>query len=382
MQIQEIYDVDIYIDDLNIFEASGVVFMGANIYESISNPIPVCNLDLTIPLAWMDERTITDGTVIKFIVKCKDLNISEQYVFRLFNIIEMEVLQKFMKLRLEGVIDFYNGYTSGNSYNMHTTTSAIFKSIADANSLIPNIDMTNDKQLWIAGEKNLYQFMCNICAHSYVDETSCMFWAIDRYKNLLFKNLTTLFRTRQNEIFTFKQMTKPDFKNKLFAYSKAKGSIQSGTNNLKNDGYGGEDFAFNLSTYSFDTITAKKVVAESKMINISKDLSKGLSESWYAFNVGNFHENYFKAHKQNKRILSTYSTYVTLNCQFFQPYRLAQIVQYEYLDSQDENNKLFALSGVYMIDAIHIEISPNAITSDVELVMQGMNSKPITQVIF
>ena len=66
MKIQESYDLDIFIDGLNIFEAPGVIFLGARIYESIENPLPYCTLTLSVPINWMNQRTIVDGTKIRF----------------------------------------------------------------------------------------------------------------------------------------------------------------------------------------------------------------------------------------------------------------------------------------------------------------------------
>ena len=126
-------------------------------------------------------------------------------------------------------------------------------------------------------------------------------------------------------------------------------------------------------------VSAKKVVAESKMMNISKELSKGLAQQFFPFDIGNFHSNYYLAYKQNRRILSTYSSYTVLKTEFLQSYRLGQIVNFEYTDSMNDNNKLESLSGVYMIDAIHIMITTSSIKSNVELVMQGLNGKNTLQ---
>lgn len=382
MQVQEIYDINIFIDELSVFEAPGVSLQNANIFEALSNPVPVCDLTLVVPLNWIDERAIVDGTLIKFIIRSEVLNIDDIYYFRIFNISELNVQQAFVQLKIEGVIDFYNGYMAANNYNMFATTSDIFRAIAINNDLTPVIDATNDKQLWVAGENNTYQFLNKMAQFGWIDETSAMIWAVDKYKNLLYKNLTNLFRTRQDNVFLFQQSSYPDIKNKKYCYTQAKGSLQSGVNNLRNGGYGGNSFTFDTNKYTLDTITAKKVVAESKMMNISKDLSKGLADHWYAFNTGNYHANYLKAYKQNKRILSTYSSYVTLSSQFFQPMRIGQVVQYEYIDSQDTESKLYALSGIYMINALHITITLKDITSDIELVMQGLNSVPITQDVY
>jgi hypothetical protein len=379
MLVQEVYDLNIFIDDLNIFDAKGVVFVRADIFESIMKPIPTCELEVSIPVSWFDYRSIVDGTKIKFSIVSKKWGIADEYTFRIYNVKKLELNQHFVNVSIEGVIDFFDGYSHANEHNAYGLSSEVFRHIALAYGLESDIDFTNDSQLWVAGENNIYQFFNYMAQRGYINETSAMFWCLDRKKRLLYKNLTDLFRNRQEKIYTFVQTPTPNPSQKQFGYTSAKGSIQAGTNNLKNEGYGGVDEYFDLLTYSWKDVAARKVVAESNLINISKELAKGLGQNWYPFDVGNLHPNYYTALKQNKRIMSTYSSYMTLESQFFQPYRLAQIVNFEYYDAQDPSNKVYALSGTYVIDAIHISMSLSSITAMVEIAMQGLNGKAKTR---
>ena len=236
--------------------------------------------------------------------------------------------------------------------------------------------------MWVAGENNVYQFLTYLARYGWVDDTSAVFWCFDRHGILLYKNLTKLFRTRQKKVWTFIQSLKPDPSKKEFGYNNVTAAVLAGTNNLRNEGYGGEDFYFDTQEYTLKAFAARKVIAESNLINISKDLSQGLNDVWYPFDIGNFHKNYYKALKQNKRILATYSSYVTVESQFFQPYRLGQIVSFNYSDSNDIKNTLSALSGIFMIDAIHISITADAVSSTAELVMQGLNGQSLTQDVY
>ena len=382
MIVQGIYNLDILIDNLSLFKAPDTVFIKGDIYEAIMNPVPTCSLELIIPLSWFDNRTIADGTLITFEFKSEILNLNERCYFRVFNIEEVQLSQKNATIKLNGVLDFYKGYTPGNDINMYGNSSDVFQRIANIGKLTPNIDSTNDKQLWIAGEKNIYQFMSMIASRGWIDETSAMIWCIDRKKNLLYKNLTSLFRSRQDTVYNFVQKSISACKEKEYEYSGVTGSIQAGSNNLKNEGYGGEDYYFDLLSYSLKPVAARKAVAESKFINISKELSQGLSDCQYPFDVGNFHPNHFLARKQNKRILSTYSTYMILQTQHLQSFRLGQIVTFEFMDSQTKANKSKAMSGVNMIDAIHTEITKEYIKSTVEIVSQGMNGTVTTQEVY
>ena len=139
---------------------------------------------------------------------------------------------------------------------------------------------------------------------------------------------------------------------------------------------------FDLLSYGWKEAVSKKVIAESNIVNINKNLSKGLSQAWYPFDVGNFHKNYYNAIKQNKRILSTFSTYVNIESQFFMNYRLGQIVNFMHMDSQDISNSIHLTSGKYIIKAININMTPSKITSSLKLAMQGLNGTAVTQEVY
>lgn len=382
MKLQEEYDFNVFVDGLNIDSAPGVIFLGAEIREGICDPIPSCLLKLSIPLGWLDERSIVDGTLMKFEIKNTEQNMYENLNFRLYNITKIEINEKFVKVELEGILDFYEGYESGNTFNLYGNSSDVFKEVAKAYNLKSEIDNTNDTQLWVAGENNLYQFLMDTSKYGWIDETSAMFWCMDRHKILLYKNLTSLFRNRTKNIGTFIQTIHPDAKKKEYGYSRANVYVEAGSENLLNGGYGGSDHYFDLLSYNWKEVSAKKVIAESNIINISKELSRGLAQSWYTFDVGNFHPNYRLAQKQNERILSTYSTYVNLTTQYFMPYRLGQIVKFIHMDSQDPENLIKLTSGIFSIIAIRIVIDQKAVTANLQLAMQGLNGKAVTREVY
>ena len=384
MIISERYDLSIYLDELNIFTAPGVVLINADIYEAIANPIPTCQLDIIVPLGWIDNRSIADGSKISFKIRFLEdkTNFVYEYDFRLFDIKRLKIEQKFAHLLISGVLDFYEGYQQGNQFNLYANSFEIVKSICDTYNIKNDIDPTEDKQLWVAGENNTYQFISYLSQYAWKNETSCYFWCFDKERRLLYKDLSLLFRNRQTNIFKFIQSPYAFIDNHEFGYSMASASLLPGINNIHNYGYGGTEYDFDFLTYDIKEISAKKVIAESQVININKELSKGLANEWYPFDIGNFHPNYYTAFKQNMRIMSTYSSYIKLQSQFFQPYRLCQIVNFEYLDAQNPDNKIGCLSGIYMIDAIRTTITTSNITSTVELVMQGMNGNVLTEEVY
>ena len=379
MIINEIYDLNIFIDDANIFEIPQCILLGASIFESITHAIPTCSLKVTLPVGWINTRSIVDGTVIRFDIKSENINFYESLYFRLFNINNFTIEANFCTLELTGVLDFMEGIREANPYNLYGNSSDVVKNIAKQNALKTDIDNTNDTQLWIAGENNVYQFLSIIAQHGWINETSAMFWAFDRHKILLYKNLTSILRNRSDKIWTFTQDQYPDIKNKKYVYTNVRGGVLSGYENIKKEGYGGKDHYFDLLSYTWKEVHANKTIAESEALNLDKEQSKGLAQNWYSFDVGNFHKNYWLAKKQNARLLALYSTYVAIECQYLMNYRLGQIVNFNFTDARDPQTKSRFASGTFIIEEININITNTDITTDLKLVMQGINGQVITR---
>ena len=378
MFIQNTYELHILINGLDITAAPGCMLDHAIIHEDISDLIPTCELHFIVPNAIVDNESFVDGSLIEILLEAADLDFKELLVFRLYQA-DFRLDQDFCNVSVFGFLDFYDGYRYNSTFNIYGSTSDVFNKIADFYKLERSIDNTNDTQLWVAGEGNLYKYLNTMSQYGWVDETSGMFWCMDRHKILLYKNITSLFRNSSKNIWSFLQIQEPSTKEKIFSYETATTVIKAGEENLTHEGYGGDDHYFNLTDYSWKTAVSKRVVAESNILNINKDLSQGLAESWYPFDVGNFHPNYYNAKKQNKRVLSTFSTFVELKSQFFMNYRIGQIVNFVYMDGRDIKNRIGLTSGKYMIKGIEINITPDSITSSLVLVMQGLNGKTSLQ---
>lgn len=379
MVLNDIYDVNIYIDGENIFESPGCILLEASIFESIMHSIPTCTLNVCVPVSWLNDRSIVDGTLFRFDIKCKAFDFYENLYFRLFNIDKFEIEADFCTLELTGTLDFIEGIREANPYNLYGSSSDVIKNIAKQLSLKTDIDDTNDTQLWVAGENNLYQFLSLLTQHGWVNETSAMFWALDRHKILLYKNLTSVIRNRSDKIWTFVQRQNPDPQKKEYAYTNVYGSALSGYENIKKEGYGGKDHYFDLLNYNWKEVSATKAIAESNSLNLGKAQSKGLAQSWYSFDVGNFHKNYWLAKKQNARLLALYSTYVVVECYYLMNYRLGQIVNFNFMDASDINSKSRFASGTFIIEEININITNTNITTELKLAMQGINGQVITR---
>lgn len=374
MQIQNGYILTIKIDGKDLFSEFPCEFLNANIYESIEDIIPYCTIDLGIHGSALKELPFVDGSKIEINIQQNESEINNTYNFRLYNIESIKQTNWILIMRLSGLLDFYDGYKPGNTFNAFNNTSEIFNNISNQYKLTAKIDQTNDKQLWIAGESNLYQFMTYMTQHAYIDEKSAMFWCFDGKKNLIYKNIIGLFNEQLKDAFTFVQAVPFDKENKIYRYISIDARVKSGENNLQNHGYGGDDYYFDLLDYNTKAVNSKYTVAESRMLNISKELSQGLSAEILPFNVGNFHEKYFTAEKQNKRTLSTFSTEIFIGSDCLQSFNLADVVKLIYMDSGDEELTTIPLSGNYLLSGIHTIISKHAIVANARLIGQGLNT--------
>lgn len=375
MEIQNGYNLTIKIDDKDIFSEYPCEFLNAAIYESIENVVPTCTIDLGIGGDAFKELPFVDGSKIEINIQSDPYEVERTYNFRLYNIEKILQNTWMISIRISGILDFFEGYTPGNVFNANATTSEIFNKVASQFQLKNTIDTTNDKQLWVAGENNIYQFLSYITQYAYVDEKSAMFWCLDAEKQLLFRNLTTVFSQERNDAFTFVQGVGYDTENKIYRYVSANAHVLSGINNIRNQGYGGNDYYFNLLDYNLKEANSKFVVAENRMLNISKELSKGLANRLLPFDVGNFHENYYNAYKQNKRIMSTFSTEVILSTDCLQKFKLSEIVKLVYMDAGDIDLAVVPLSGSYIISDLNTIVSKNAIIAKLKLIGQGLNTK-------
>ena len=374
----DLYDIDITIDGASVFEIPNGILKRAVINEAMTSPLPSCSLDFYAPTDWIDQRSIVDGSLISFSITSDTFDISEKLYFRLFDIKKLDIKQGGCEIQLTGLLDFYQGYREANEYNLYGTSSDLFKSVAKKNGLAMDIDQTNDLQLWVSGENNLYQFLSKTARFGWVDQTSAMLWWFDRRRALKYKNLTSLLKNHSNKLYKFVQSQYPDIDNREYEYTTVNANIFSGTENVLHEGYGGSDKYFDLPSYSWKSVAATKAVAESNLINLSKTHSKGLAASWYPFDMGNFHKNYWLARKQNARLLALYSTYINIRCQYLMNYQVGQIVNFELTDGRVENNEAKLASGLFFINAITINITTRTVTTNVQLAMQGLNGVALT----
>jgi hypothetical protein len=353
----------------------GITFQKLVVNETmIDSNIPSCKISFILPTHIIDAHVIADGQPIKITLKDKlKNNYKEEYNFRIFSVNNISSAQNFITVEINGIIDFYDGFMHPNEYNTCCNTYEIFKRISEDFKLESDIDTTEDKQLWCSNGKGIFDFFDLLASYGWVDDTSLMFWCITRTGKLLYKNLPNLI-LNNNNIKTFLQT--PIEREDVYNYISSSATILSGKNNINNNGYGCKNNNhFNFNTYSYEKTIADKLKRTAKLININKQFVKGLSNERMPFDFGNFHPNYYKAYLQNKLGFSSYSTYIDLNTQFFQNCQLGEVVSIVFENDQNPDMAVGSLTGKAVVYNIQTTVDGlNSITSQVSLVMQGLNS--------
>lgn len=396
----------IYFYDSSNEKANYCTIYGLNLHESISDIVPTCKIEVEVPYTWLDNQYLTDGTLVTVELKLNDelppdikkLN-EKAYVFRLFGIEKIEDHGIFVRVILNCVIDFLAGYGDGNVLNCPCTTSKVFENCATEYKFTEkDIDNTKDAQLWIANGRNIYQFLSYCCQYGWADDTSAMMWAIDRNKKLYYKNIVKCFNPNNSGAGCSSCGCAGGTCQNVRVGSlgvPVVSSVPFGLNNVKLGAYGIDADVFNFMQddkceYDYKNILSNELTKTSESTCVCKNGPAKQGQGWFPFNVGNHNENYFKALTQNRQILATYSTFLSVRFSpstavatknsilpFFEAFHLFDTCNIEY-DVHAENDKFIkmeSLSAKCMVASIDVNVTQKHAATKIQFVMQGFNTK-------
>ena len=373
MIVNSIYDIKVKIGGYEILDSQIASGFSAIIEEDISNGFPICQIQFTSSREFLTNTPIVDGTPVEIRIYCEALGVDETLTFRVSAVKTVAMGFSFVFV-LDCFLDFYELFRNCNKYAARGLSSEIFKNVAEQNKLKYNIDPTNDLQTWIPSELNLGSWLNVVANHGWFDMNSCMYWFMNRRKELFYKNLDKLFyETKNIRTFKFGNLMPGDIEGGVYRYKTIGFKMETGTENIFNRGYDGRNFHFDLLSYSLKTDNANKVRAITEIVNINKELSQGLEENNLAIDCGNFHEYYFMAEAQNSRIRSSLSTYTVLGCEYWMPVSLGEMYLLEPVASGTQDTYIPSLNCKYLISSIRTKITTAAVTMEVELCTQGFN---------
>lgn len=371
MIINSAYDVDIKINGVSILGCGNAIGVKCAIIEDIKSTIPMCNLEFYSSPDFLGKLAIVDGTPIVITLNMGE-KIQQVFNFRVTKLIGKPEKNLFY-YAITGLIDFYELFQSASPYAQNSSSSDLFKNIAEKFDLYAIIHQTYDKQLWTSSEQNLGKWLTNVSTHGWASNTSAMVWFLDKTKKLYYIDIDRLMlESSAPVLFSSGLTTSQNMSTGMITFGSMTIETNSGDENLFNNGYGGENRFFSITDYKWHNFSPNKIRASSNIININKELSNGLEDNFCEFDMGNYHNNYFLARDQNARILSTYSTYFNLNCEWYHPIFLGQFatIGKQSLSSEISvssfNNKCFVSGIKTFIDSTNVSMH-------VTLCSQGYN---------
>lgn len=372
---------------------------GVSIHESICDIISTCKIEVEVPFTWLDKQYLTDGSKISIEMKLngklsKELQQYNEkpYIYRIFSIDKIEDHGLIVRLIISGVTDFVCGYGDANKLNCSCTTSNVFDKCAKEYKFSQtDIDTTSDKQLWISNGRTIYQFLTYCCQYGWANKTSAMMWAIDRNKKLYYKNIVDVFNSgcKNGKCMNIRvgSLGVPVIT-----------SVPFGLNNVKLNAYGTDGDVFTLvengesenTKYDYVTVNGDDLTKTSECTCVCKGCGCKSGQDWFSFNVGNHNKNYFRAAIQNKQILSTYSTFLSVRftpttgivaknsiVPFFEAFHLFDTANLTYTlyAEKDKFINMKALTSKCMVESIDINITQEHAATNVKFVTQGFNTK-------
>ena len=377
MIINNLYDVSLQIGNVDILDSNNASKVDCIIEESVYDHFPTCRITFLSSTEFMDENPIVDGTKIIITVQSEGFNIKEQWIFRVMKLSAIPSGAD-MLYSVNGIIDFYEFFRDPTKYSMKNNSSEVFKNIAKQNNISAIIYSSQDNQLWVPSQCNLYQWMNYMAQHAWASQQSAFFWCMNRNKVLWYADIDKLiYETKNMPIFLYGDTAVDDVDNKIIRYKNLLINADTGNENLFNRGYDGEVSHFDLLSYSTKKQNANKIRAVSEIINVNKELSAGLKRDMSQFDVGNHHANFFLAEAQNRRILSTFSTYINLACEFFVPIQLSQVCTIKGASHNSTAESVNSINIKYIVGKIVTRINSSTVNMNVELCSQGYNGKSL-----
>lgn len=376
MIVNKIYDVHILIGGIDICDYGNANNINCTITEDVFSGVPVCALAFLSSSAFLSQVPIVDGTPVEIQIKSKVFEIDEKYNFR---VAKMQATPdaNLIFFEISCYLDFYELYRGALKYALCGNSSDVFQSVADRNNLQSLIHATDDRQIWVASEQNLANWLSTVAGRGWASDVSGMCWFMNRKKQLFYVDIDRLIYGTKTPRVTLQygRTQFGDVENNIVKYKSFNMVTNTGEENLFNNGYGGDDSHFDLLKYSVEDVKAAKVRAASEIVNINKELSQGLGETYSMIDTGNFHPHYYLAWEQNRRVLSTYSSYINLICEYFRPLNLSQVVTMSAMASNKANSNINSLTLKYIISSLSIVINSSNIGMNIQLCSQGYNGK-------
>jgi len=283
------YQIPVTLDDVN---SMAIV---SNCYDIL----PALRLDMNDNKGIFSKNALTDGTVISIAIGTDQESAMRNLMeFVYISSPNNEVQKSKERYLIYAPMNYPMMISSQQPFGYYGTSSQVLRELGKKVGLSYDGIETSDEMVWLNGTKNYGEFMRYVTNHGYNNSRSCMMSAISLDKKIIYRDINDLrpeYTLTQDNVANMETEKRIMFKEIEF-------QDKSGINNYSY-GYKNQYVEYNLNGEStlHSEITVDK---ETSVLNINRNVydQVGLvGNNIRPINIGNYHNNWYKAEYQNKR---------------------------------------------------------------------------------
>lgn len=369
MSIEGRLEVSIYFGDVEYFLDGLNVLNFLHIGVSRRFLVPTVSLSITdIGGQLTNTVMLFDGMPIRVVVRAYSQSEPQVYRFRLFRY-SREMLASGPTFRIAGYFDNPKLWLSRTSEGRRGNSSSVMTDLAAELGLKPDIQQTNDSQLWLPQNKTYAEFLKHLSQRGWRSDTSLMSHVIQADGTLTYRDL--------NDV--------PD-RPSMFLHIGEGGENSLQVNDYKpinNSGFGNALTGYHSTTIRQDS-SGNEAHAEIKELTFSPDSKVPMynldvrtqqgrgAQRFTPIGFGNTHDNYETAYYQNMRYLNLMSYGVELMTTY--PTQGFKVLDtFNFTADQEGGNIDSGTSGNYICMSWAMVIERNVYSERLEGMRHGTN---------
>lgn len=342
------------------------------ILESIVYPLPVGTILILTDDQFWNETPIRENSqvAITFTPLASFASETETWGFRVFSV-NQKYQAPYRIFRITLITD------SPTMFDCHPrtvqgTSSDVFNLLATENDLFPDIDDSDDEQLWQQANRRNVIWARDVCDHAYTSDTSHYVWCNTRDNYMTFANLDVRKFNEPAWIMSPPIMNGTLVGGNVMFYDQIETKIDSGISN-RAIAYGTKNVTTAFDTGQWVTFNpnAFNPLAPDQMYDHAET---GTINRFFSLapNIGNDHTYYNDAAVQNPRLRALYSVKVRVGTPFPLNASLIDTVDFRYANNYDQALDP-VYSGAYIITQVDTRIGGDTMYRFFELTSDGVN---------
>ena len=370
--------VDLPDTDVNI----GSTLKYVQIVESCSRFCPYLRVAFLSDASIFQSPALYDGQRISVQVASRETGIEEESVeifpFRILDYTVEEYDAERFLVVLECYLDAPDIFEARRE-SFDGLSSEVFSAIAGRMGMVADVDITNDRQVWIRPGIRGGAFLNEVAKHSWVQESDFMTWCIRKEGELALKNMNSrLSRDEADWDFrkVFLENVPPSEPKSVYIKSFGVKSLSGTMNN--HFGYG-----LGMNTYSVETGESERVETgefdkRATNLMVNKEVATYRNYDMTPMSCGNTHANYHRAAYQNLRFQSIFSTEITCTTLHPRAVKLLDTCNLS-LPLVQTTGYSSVYAGLYVVVKIatHVDLDTQQMSVNYSMVREGLGSDKV-----